>query len=116
RRGQFLRMVGAAEWPDGTVTGRDAFIHALYQQVLYDRIFVGARAGLHLRTAARLERGYGERAGELAGELAVHFEHGRDLERAARYRGEAGEQALRRHAYREAAENATQGPGWREAR
>jgi DNA-binding winged helix-turn-helix (wHTH) protein/predicted ATPase len=109
RRGQFLRMVGAAEWPDGTVTGRYAFIHALYQQVLYDRISVGARAGLHLRTAARLERGYGERAGELAGELAVHFEHGRDLERAARYRGEAGEQALRRHAYREAADNATQG-------
>jgi len=34
-RGQFLRTTGAAEWPDGTVAGRYAFIHSLYQSVLY---------------------------------------------------------------------------------
>ena len=33
--------------------------------------------------AERLEQGYGPRAGELAGELAVHFEQGRALERVA---------------------------------
>jgi predicted ATPase/DNA-binding winged helix-turn-helix (wHTH) protein len=107
RRGQFLRRVGIAEWPDGTVAGRYAFIHALYQQVLYGRVSVGERVGLHLRTAERLERGYGERAGEIAGELAVHFEHGRDFERAARYRRQASEHALQQHAYREAADHAT---------
>jgi predicted ATPase len=109
RRGQFLRAVGTAEWPDGTMAGRYAFIHALYQQVLYGRVSIGARAGLHLRTAERLERGYGERAGEIASELAVHFEHGRDFERAARYRSQAGEHALRQHAYREAIDHATRG-------
>jgi predicted ATPase len=107
RRGQFLRRVGIAEWPDGTVAGRYAFIHALYQQVLYQRASVGERVGLHLRTAERLERGYGQRAGEIAGELAVHFEHGRDFERAARYRRQAGEHALHQHAYGEAADHAT---------
>ena len=107
RRGQFLRRVGIAEWPDGTVAGRYAFIHALYQQVLYGRVSIGERVGLHLRTAERLERGYGARAGEIAGELAVHFELGRDFERAARYRRQAGEHALHQHAYGEAADHAT---------
>ena len=64
--------------------------------------------GLHLRTGECLEGGYGERAGEIAGELAVHFERGRDYERAARYRRQAGEHALRQHANREAADHATQ--------
>jgi DNA-binding winged helix-turn-helix (wHTH) protein/predicted ATPase len=107
RRGQFLRRVGVAEWPDGTVAGRYAFIHALYQQVLYGRVSVGERVNLHLRTAECLERGYGERAGEIASELAVHFEHGRDFERAVRYRRQAGEHALHQHAYGEAADHAT---------
>jgi predicted ATPase/DNA-binding winged helix-turn-helix (wHTH) protein len=107
RRGQFLRAAGIAEWPDGTVAGRYAFIHTLYQQVLYARASVGDRLGLHLRTGQRLERGYAERAGEIAGELAMHFAHGRDFERAVRYRRQAGEHALRQHAYREAADHAT---------
>jgi DNA-binding winged helix-turn-helix (wHTH) protein/predicted ATPase len=109
RRGQFLRRVGVAEWPDGTVAGRYAFIHALYQQVLYGRISIGEQAGLHLRMAERLARGYGERTGEIAAELAVHFERGRDFERAARYRRQAGEHALHQHAYGEAADHATRG-------
>ena len=61
--GQFLRATGVAEWPDGTVAGRYAFIHALYQQVLYARIAVGERAGLHLRTGEWLERAYGAARG-----------------------------------------------------
>jgi len=109
RRGQFLRAVGSAEWPDGTVAGRYAFIHALYRQVLYERVAIGTRVALHLRTAERLERGYGERAREVASELALHFEHGRDFERAAQYRRQAAEHALHQHAYREAGVHATIG-------
>jgi DNA-binding winged helix-turn-helix (wHTH) protein/predicted ATPase len=108
RRGQFLRAAGAAEWPDGTVAGRYAFIHALYQHVLYARVPVGRRVGLHLRTGERLEGAYGQRAGEIAGELAMHFTQGRDFARAARYHGQAGENALRQHGYREAADHLTQ--------
>ena len=108
RRGQFVRAAGVAEWPDGTLAARYAFIHTLYQRALYARIPIGHRVGLHLRTGERLEGGYGERAGEIAGELAMHFERGRDYERAARYRRQAGEHALRQHANREAADHATQ--------
>ncbi|PYO52769.1 MAG: hypothetical protein DMD83_25200, partial [Candidatus Rokuibacteriota bacterium] len=106
RRGLFLRATGVAEWPDGTVAGRYAFIHALYQQVLYASVPIRRRVGLHLRTGERLERAYGPRAGEIAGELAVHFEHGRDIERAVQYRSQAAEHALRQHGYREAASHA----------
>src|SRR5262249_43197839 len=107
RRGQFLRATGVAEWPDGTVAGRYAFIHALYQSVLYARISSGNRAARHLRTGERVELGYAHRTGEIAGELAMHFEQGRDVERAVQYRRQAGEHALRQHGYREAAAHAT---------
>jgi predicted ATPase/DNA-binding winged helix-turn-helix (wHTH) protein len=107
RRGQFLRATGVAEWPDGSVAGRYAFIHALYQQRLYARVPVTRRVALHRRTGERLERAYGSRAEEIAGELAVHFELGRDVERAVGYRRRAADRALGRHAYREAAGHAT---------
>jgi predicted ATPase len=109
RRGQFLQATGVAEWPDGTVASRYAFIHALYQHVLYARVPVGHRVSLHARTGERLERAYGPRAGEIASELAMHFAQGRDFERGALYRREAAEHALRQYGYREAAEHATQG-------
>ena len=61
--------------------------------------------GLHLRTGERLEQGYGQRAGEIAGELAMHFAEGRDIARAAHYHQQAAEVALRQHGYREAADH-----------
>ena len=42
-----------------------------------------------------MERGYSGKTQEVAAELAFHFEQGRDLLRAARYLGEAAENALR---------------------
>jgi DNA-binding winged helix-turn-helix (wHTH) protein/predicted ATPase len=107
RRGLFLRATGVAEWPDGTLAGRYAFIHALYQHVLLARVPAGRRVGLHLRTAERLEQAHGPRAREIAGELAMHFAEGRDFARAARYHRQAGETALRQHGYREAADHLT---------
>jgi predicted ATPase len=107
RRGQFLRATGSVEWPDGTVAGRYAFIHAVYRNVLYDRVSIGHRVGLHLRIGARLEDAHGRRAAEIAGELAMHFEEGRDFERALQYRKDAADNALRHHAYREADGHAT---------
>jgi predicted ATPase len=38
RREQFLRGQGMSEWPDGTVAARYQFLHALYHEVLYERI------------------------------------------------------------------------------
>jgi predicted ATPase len=102
RRGQFLRGCGGEEWPDGTVVGRYAFLHALHQQVVYQQVPVGRRMQLHRRIGVREEAGYGKRSSERAAELAVHFERGRDYPLAARYRQQAADNALGRHAYHEA--------------
>ncbi|MGH9493152.1 MAG: ATP-binding protein, partial [Terriglobales bacterium] len=76
RREQFLQARGSAEWPDRTLAGRYDFIHALYQEVLYERVPAGRRVALHRRLGARLEAAYGQRAQEVAAELAVHFSSG----------------------------------------
>jgi predicted ATPase len=101
RHGQFLRANGTATWPDGTVTGRYGFGHALYQEVVYDRLPVGSRTRVHQQIGVRLELGYGEQARDIAAELAEHFVRGRDHHRAIRYLQQAAENARRRHAHRE---------------
>ena len=102
RRGQFLRPSGMEEWPDGTLTTRYRFLHALYQDVLYERIPEPQRVNLHRRMAERQEQAYGAQARQIAAKLALHFECGRDYPRAVRYLGQAGENAVRRSANVEA--------------
>ena len=109
RRKQFLQVQGTTEWPDGTVAARYGFIHALYQEVLYNRVSVGRRVRLHGRIGTRLEMGYGAQAREIAAELAMHCVRGRDAQRASQYLWEAGENALRRSAYPEAITHLMQG-------
>jgi len=109
RRKQFLQVQGTTEWPDGTVAARYGFIHALYQEVLYNRVSVGRRVRLHGRIGTRLEMGYGAQAREIAAELAMHCVRGRDAQRASQYLWEAGENALRRSAYPEAMTHLMQG-------
>ena len=105
-RGRFLRADGTTSWPDGTVAGRYAFVHAIFREVLSARVPAGRRAELHRRIGARLEAAFGDRAGEIAGELAMHFDEGRDVERAVRWRQRAAENALRQYGFREAARHA----------
>jgi predicted ATPase len=102
RQAQFLRAQGTAEWPDGTVAARYSFLHALYQEVLYERIPAGRRQRLHQQIGEREEQAYGKRAREIAAALAVHFEHGRDYGKAVQYLQLAGENAVRRSAHQEA--------------
>ncbi len=109
RHEQFLRADGVSEWPDGIVAAHYSFTHSLYQEVLYDRITVGRRINLHQRIGERQEQAYGHRAREVATELAVHFERGRDAQRAVQYLQQAGENARQRSAYQEAIAQLTKG-------
>jgi predicted ATPase/DNA-binding winged helix-turn-helix (wHTH) protein len=102
RDASFLTSYGADTWPDGTVAGRYGFRHALYQEVVYERVPAARRGDLHRRIGERLEAGLRERAGEVASELAMHFERGRDPRRAIRHLQVAGEIATQRSAAREA--------------
>jgi predicted ATPase len=102
RRKCFLIERGVGEFPDGTVSARYGFIHALYVNTLYDRMPAARRAKLHKDMAVRGEIIYGNHAGEIATELAMHFEQGHDYKRAAIYLQKAADTAVRRFAYREA--------------
>ncbi len=107
QRKQFLRALGSEEWPDGTLTTRYEFIHALYQQGWYDRVTAGKRVQLHQRIGERIEQGYGARAAEAASELAVHFERGRDIRRAIHYHIQAALNAARHCSYQEVVNHLT---------
>ena len=102
RREQWLASRGSVEWPDGAFAARYGFVHALYRDVAYRRIPAARRALLHRRIGERLEAAFGAHAGEIATELALHFEEGRDPDRAARYLEQAAANALRRSAAAEA--------------
>jgi DNA-binding winged helix-turn-helix (wHTH) protein/predicted ATPase len=109
RRGQFVQARGTADWPDGTVTASYGFRHALYRELVYDRVPASRRVRWHRQIGARLEAGYGARAPELAAELAEHFVRGRNAEQAVQYLQLAGAQAVQRSAHREALQHLTRG-------
>jgi DNA-binding winged helix-turn-helix (wHTH) protein/predicted ATPase len=102
RHGQFLRPADVRTLPGGTMTAQYAFVHALYQETMYNRIGAARRIRWHQSIAHWLETVAGEQASEIAAELAVHCKQGRDYERAGRYLEHAARKALRRGAAYEA--------------
>jgi predicted ATPase len=85
--------------------------HALYRDFLYDHLLSKRRVLLHRRAGETLERVYGNQGARIAGSLASHFERGRDFSRAVTYFIGAGETALSRFAYAEAAGHYSHGLG-----
>ena len=74
--------------------GGYAFRHALYREVLYNQIGPLARAELHRKVAAALERERADGAEVSAAELASHLELAHQYIPAVRYYAEAAESAL----------------------
>ena len=102
RRGHLVRAIGFQQFPGGTVSPRYQFVHALYREVLYDRLGPARRARLHVRVGERLEALSGDAASVLASELADHFERGSDWQRAVKYLRLAADASRRYFAQREA--------------
>jgi DNA-binding winged helix-turn-helix (wHTH) protein/tetratricopeptide (TPR) repeat protein len=102
RQRQFIQDCGVQIQPNGEAASRFGFIHALYQNVLYERVPASRRVQLHRRIGEHVESLYGARAGEIAVELAMHFEQGANYEQAARYLQQAADNDIRRFAYQEA--------------
>ena len=102
RTGRVVVSAGVTEWPNDAISGSYAFQHALYQEVLYQRLAPARRVDTHRRIGESLERGYGDRAPEVASVLALHFELGHDFAKAMRYLGLAAESSARRFSTREA--------------
>jgi DNA-binding winged helix-turn-helix (wHTH) protein len=104
RRHQIVRSVDSQEFPDGTRSARYEFVHALYREVLYQRLSPERRARIHLRVGERLDALYAQRPGDAARELAQHFEQGGDWLRAIKYLQLAADTAGRRLEPRQAAD------------
>jgi predicted ATPase len=98
-RHHIIDDTGLMVWPDGTSGGAYRFQHALYQQVLYGQLGSARRVQLHRRIGARLQAGYGAQTGEIATQLAVHFERGGETYQSVHYWQQAGDNAARRNAY-----------------
>ena len=109
RAGGCLRESGVNLFPDGRLSARYAFRHAIYQQVLYALTGSAQRVQTHRRIAAALQQAYGPEAEVLAAELAMHFEKGQEPAQAVRQLSVAAQRALRRFAPAEAATIARHG-------
>jgi predicted ATPase len=71
------------------------FKHALTREVAYNSVLVEHRQTLHERTAEAIEALLGERLEEHLSELAHHYSHSRNTEKAIEYSRLAGEQAAK---------------------
>src|SRR5262249_51062209 len=103
RRQHLVRPASAQQFPDGSISPRYAFIHALYREVCYGRQAPGRRATLHRRLGAHLEVVFATQLQDVAAALAYHFEAGAAWARAITYLQLVADTAAQRYAYREAA-------------
>ncbi len=101
---QFIKAAGIHELANGQISAHYDFRHSLYREVLYRRLSEVTRSKLHLLLAQRLKAFCDPCEQELATELALHFEGGRDYEQAIRYLILAAENAVGRFAYRDCIE------------
>ena len=107
----FIVDDGLAIWPDGTVSGRFQFQHALYREALRLRLAPSREARLHRRIAERLEHAYAGRPADIATELAHHFEAGGVAAKAAHWCVHTAQNALDRLAPYEVREQVARGLG-----
>ena len=102
RHYQLVQMIDEREFPDGTLTVRYRFVHALYQNALYGALMPTRRASFSRAVAEALLAHYGKQGGAVASALAVLLEAAREPERAAAHYRMAARNATRVYAYQEA--------------
>lgn len=105
QRRQFLRPAKMIQLSDGSFLERYGFLHAMHQHVLYHGVPHPRRIVLHRRIGEFQEAAYADHLQEIAAELAVHFQEGRDYGRAIHYRRLSAGKALVQYANREAQEH-----------
>ena len=105
---RLIEILGEEELPDGSLTTRYRFGHALYQNILYGDLVNKRRVALHQQAGEQLLGHYGKRAPQIATQLAIHFERGRDFDRAVEYINHAGDHAAKLYGYAEAEKHYTQ--------
>jgi class 3 adenylate cyclase len=83
------------------------FKHALTQEVAYTSVLQERRKALHERTARAIESLYSTHREDHYSELAHHYSRSSNTQKAVKYLGLAGQQAVQRSAYAEAISHLT---------
>jgi DNA-binding winged helix-turn-helix (wHTH) protein/tetratricopeptide (TPR) repeat protein len=102
KKQQFIRSAGICEFPSGGASAQYQFRHSLYRDFVYSRLPTGSRSKLHREIGEELEALWTNAVIEIASEVAVHFEEGRDYQKAIKYFVRGAENATRRFEYRQA--------------
>ncbi len=97
-----VRLLDEHELPDGTLTQRFAFVHALYQNALYAMLRARQKVSLSGAIGEALARSHAENSSEIASDLAYLFESARQFEKAADYFLTTSDQAASVYANQEA--------------
>jgi tetratricopeptide (TPR) repeat protein len=100
-RGQFIKSAGFEEFDSATASASYEFKHSLYRQVVYSALSDVVRSRLHRSVGQRLLKLRISDRPELASELALHFERGREYDRAINYLILTSENITRKFAYRD---------------
>jgi predicted ATPase len=102
---QMVAELRAAEfiYEQRSVTGVEyVFKHALTQEVAYNSLLIERRKQLHERAGQALESIFGEQLDDHLTQLAHHYSHSDNINKAVEYLGRAGQQALQRSAHDDA--------------
>ena len=99
-RDLFIRATGFHAAPDRSLSAHYQFRHSLLREATYRRLSNLTRSKLHKSFAERLRSVPTEAHAEIASQLALHFEEGRDYAEAIHYLVLASEHAGRRFAHR----------------
>jgi tetratricopeptide (TPR) repeat protein len=99
---QIVTLVGERELPEGTLTARYRFVHALYQDELYGGLRPARRAALSRSIADALIAFHAGRTDRIAAQLALLFDAARDFALATQHFLTASTAAMRMGALIEA--------------
>jgi predicted ATPase/predicted Ser/Thr protein kinase len=102
RRQRFIRRSDVLKSSTGRVLSGFEFVHVLYREVLNQRILPERLEELHRLVGASKETLDAQDVQQIAAELAMHFELGRESQRAVFYLEQAAQNARSRSAYAEA--------------
>ena len=96
RTTHFLQYAGTRMRPNGHAAPRYSFVHALYHNVIYDRVDEARKRRLHQAIGERTEAAFAGNTDLVAAELALHFERARDFPRATKYLAVSAQLAAQR--------------------
>lgn len=104
-----IGKLGEKEFADGTLSNRYQFVHALYQNAIFESLQPARRVALSRSVAGSLQELYLDQIDEIASELALLWESSREWTQSAKCFNLAAQHANGLFAYRESLQLAQHG-------